>query len=313
MNKSGKGMAIIAVALIALVAIGAYAVFKPQLGQVTGDGGAGDTGVVESSSVKFKAKDVLNASQTQVGTSLYSWRTSNGEHVSVDSGTSTSATADTTTLMPINAQAGAVCFDSTFYGDKESFTVKTDPYNVKLDVYDIGTATRYFDDSGDGITEITSDTSANITMGASQTECFSIILEETDTRSQYRFKGVGFNMSSASNIVDITVKQAVKDGVVTSMREGTIPERLRTQLDWYYELPNYITLNQNDELEIQQVCFEASGSNPAEDFFMIFLDESWYESVQPATSGQILSGVETDADTPADVGAGDLVSKGKVH
>ena len=311
MNKKGKTNIVPWVILAVVLVIGGF-VYAGKLGKsgtiatTTGGGAvACDTANPTVMNLAVKAQDQESSTLAQVAATLYVKQTTpSGQGSLIADAKTLSASADTSVKTATCNKLDAVAFDTTYYGDDTMFDVTGGTTNLILPVHTIGTATAGIEDYTNN--NKNAHTSVNLSIAANGNDCFTISLKNPTANSEFRFKGIGVNLSTATNIQDVKAS----GGLVLASN----PRRLNNNVKYYFQVPQYISIKQTDNYKsIGSICFYATGSNPAEAFSLIVVDQSKFKSVATATANQILDGVETDASTPADVGATDVVVQGTVQ
>lgn len=215
----------------------------------------------------------------------------NGE-VLIANNVSSSATARTSVSTSTGKTLKAVAFDSLRYGDLVETKVDKETISVDLPVYTIATGLNVSLEDRDGV--VRRDTNLNITLAASQTDTWSYLeIENTDTDSLFRWKALGFDLATASNVSDLDV---------AGMRSAPVPERRRSVVDFYFEFPEAVSLKEFEKFKTGRVKWEADGDNPAEDVTMYVVDIQHYKT----QDNKLAQGVEDDQTSPVDLGLADV-------
>lgn len=252
---------------------------------------AGTTGSVElgkASIVATACYDGVADSATQIASELYMWQ----DGLLIEDQTSMAADTRTESDAVTGDDITAICFSSTYpYGMEEEFTVNAEVQNKNLVGY-TGASTsdmqvKYFYDGEDV-------TSAGVTVGASEVVGLDKIRVKLNTNNKaFNLGAICFNASSSTNIDKITIK---------NLDSITVPERLDDTFDWCYSIPEQM-LEEWDMFETGSVEIKAKSSNPAETVTIAVLDLAPYIKIDNSLG----YGYEDDADSPSDVGIGDVI------
>lgn len=284
--------------------------------QETAQATAAGLKVGDAATLKTRAYDRESAANSQVAATLYveEWNGQGGgvgDFQLIEDATAMSASAATSTATSVGAHLKVCSFDSTYYGncdevlvDKETKPISIDSFAhvgsgstaVKLTLYDSGSAL----------------TVNNLTLGSGQTDALDYLrLEVNQSNKAFNFKMLAFDLGATNNITNIEAAGNLAfeglSGASGSLTESSVvPRRLRSALDYVFIVDSAIMLHEWEVLKTSSLSFQAeSGQNPYEDLTIYVIDESRFKSVQGATANRILVGVETDADSAADVGASD--------
>lgn len=338
MNKQGKaaGMILSVVAVLALVSLVGLAFWlAPGLKQQTavGEGTPAAKQVEQVSTalkektasiIKFRARDV-ETDNAQVATSLsVSYADDGGATKLSADATAMSASDATSVTSEVGRKVKACAFNqTTYYGLCKEFVVSGEAPEVDLDVFATANArsqlkVECFDSSDNNVDNgVGGFRNCSTAIGASQTVSFTRIrIEVNATDVAYNFKGYGFNLTSGSNIEDITSGGAIRTenlvptlGMASSgtVTKGSEPDRLSSfGYDYVFYVDNAIMLHEWDVLSTPGIQFKAKQTNPDEMANLLIIDEALFKSTVDSTKNQILSGVETNANTEVDVGAIDV-------
>jgi len=313
MANKGKNFAITMFAVLGSVGMIAFLsllFFPGLLGTQTlgGSGGGVTTTVSTASSVASAVKEGTDATlqisaydlvsttpTTRVASTLYAYDVDNKELLKNGASLSASASTNVDTTVGTDFVIGA--FDSTYYGTLKSVTVTKTAQPVVLDNFKITTSlnVKTYDD---GSALNTSNIMA-ISSNAEQS-WDKIFLEENESNRAFNLKGFGLDLPTATNITDWTVNG--KDSPI--VESASMPQRLRTTLDFYFVLPESRMLKSWDTYNTGNVLFKSGGNDPVTETATLYIiDESNFASSVDKT---LKSGVENDASSPADVGASDI-------
>ena len=159
----------------------------------------------------------------------------------------------------------------------------------------------------------------NMTLASSQTDTFDYMKIEVNASNRaFNLKQIGFDQIVGTNLtITMTgnadwVQNSKGQSVPGVMSETTSrPKRLKSTLDQQFVLPNAIMLHGYDSIRTPLIKVETDGDNPLETMTVYFLDESKFKS--SVSGNKILSGLEDDATSPADVGASDYTIRMNIN
>ena len=299
------------------------AVTDPQAVQASAASAAEALKSGDASTVKFKTQDKASNNNAQVATSISveEWDGAAYGEGSMDliaDATALSATTTTSVTTEVGKHLKACAFNqSTYYGDCETFKVEGEgptktlsSYAIKtmvnLELYDNGVLETKDSGADAGKTII-----GNLSLSADQTDALDYMkITQNNSDSLLRLKGFGFNVSEGSNVKDITMTGTLNwdtnnkgQASPGSFAESAGPQRLNQVVDWYFELPEFVSLYEFDSVRTPAVQFVGRGTNPDELVTIFLLDEGHFKSVKQ--NNRILSGVENDESVEEDVGGDD--------
>jgi len=259
--------------------------------------------VGDAATTKFRAYDNEDASLSQVAATLYVEEHSGEDYALIEDATAMSASAATSVSTTVGSELKACAFDSTYYGECAVFTVSKETMPKNLEVYAIASSVlvECYDD-GSKLTD------CNLTLAAGQTDALDYVrIELNESDAAFNFKGIGIDTTASGNITNIDATGSITPS--GSLSVSTVPTRLNRgayDVDFYWTVADAVMLHEWDVITTSSVSFEAdSGNDPSETATMYIVDESMFKSVVKSTQNRILSGVETDASSPADVGITD--------
>jgi hypothetical protein len=330
MAAKSKGMGLVVtvvIAMLAIVGMFGYALFgSPQQSAISSEQGQQTLQQVTQASNKGNAATVTTAAfdhaadgTPQVATHLFVESYTDGAFNGLlNDNTTLSATAKTSVSTAIGDKLKVASFlTASYYGEVVDYTpLKESGNNLDLRAWSIANPINQINvdcyDDGSKLA-VDWDRGCNITVNADQTNALdSFRIEVNASNVVWRLKGIGFNLTSTSNLDDVRVSGAVTtesgspSGGSSFAESTSLPKRLRNNLNLLYVVEPYIQLNEFDAIRTSSVQFEASSTNPSEGVFAVFIDEGLYKSTKSATLNKIMSGLEDDASTEVDVGGADV-------
>ena len=305
MDKRGKtgfwlpfmgilGLAVVVMLGVALFRPGTFASTEPVSPEATMQKSI-DLNAGKAATLKVRAYNRTGDSQPQAAPAAYLIETIGGNERLIADGTTLSATADTSVATTVGAHIYGVAFSSVWYGVPKEIDVSKEVEPFYLDVLENAATTA-------GNVNITtwkdsSNANGNVTLGASQTDTWDKIrIKVNADQRAFNFKGIVFNMTSASNIDRVTVN---------GLELTTAPRRLSltSSAEYFFAVPEAKLLRAWDVFDTGVVAFKATSTNPSEGFDLLIVDEAYYRSVDRT---HIKKGVEDDQPTVADVGLADI-------
>lgn len=130
-----------------------------------------------------------------------------------------------------------------------------------------------------------------------------------DTYASWNFKAIAIDVPQASNLTTIALANGDARGQFEAGKLAV--QRLKGTSDYVFSLGSAVMMDYNDIFKTGALTLTADGdgmvgSGNAETVTLRFLDEQKFRSNVNSGSKAILSGVEDNAATPADVGANDF-------
>jgi hypothetical protein len=254
---------------------------------------------------------VLNAENenAQVASTAYCWKQdAAGVQVGelVKDALTTSASADVT-VGKINVGDNVCCvaFDSSYYGDTQCKVIAAATDNMVLKVHGITSSLEV--KLKKGTTESISSTGAmnqlNLTLGVDETASFDYFtIKNNKTNSAFNLKSIVFDLVATTNISKIQIAGLDESPTKIRSMQGTSEYR--------FDLPVAKMLSRYQEHTTGNVAVTANGNGcngDTTELVNIYVkDEQKFKSVVSET---IVSGIETDASTAANVGRTDPVDQ----
>lgn len=218
------------------------------------------------------------------------------------SGYTLSATA-TTSVSPvvIGQTVYGTAFNGSYYGDENSQKIQIEGEQLKLDVHSIcpkGLEMKIFDE--------TNNEAKNLSVGASQSNSFDRLkFRNNNSDCAYNLAGFYIDLTSTgSNITTIVIDGDASYTGIT--KTSTSLEREKDKDDLVYALDSPIMLKESQKWFSGDVTVTADGdgcTNQGESVNVYAFDEAKFLKKDGSGIG---SGWENDADSPADVGGGDV-------
>jgi hypothetical protein len=263
----------------------------------------------KSISIKVQAEDVLSSTRAKVAPPAYCWKASDDTKLLADALT-LSTTAGTSVGSLTAAKDDLICeaFNGSYYSEGNKISLaKSDlmviPVKAIASSVDIKMLTQ-------NNQLLTKNYEYNATsMGVTGSFSFDYIkIWANDTYTGWNFKAIAVDTPAASNISSVSLS----NGDEGEFEKGVLAlERLKDTDDYVFSLKSAIMMNYDDILKTGVFKLTANGngligSGLAETVTLRFIDEQKYRSNINGNSKAILSGVEDNAPTPADVGASDF-------
>lgn len=295
-----------------------------------------------AATVNSRIYDLQDANSAQVATNLTieEW---NGGGVGVgdvrliEDGTLSSISADTASATSIGKTLYMVAGVGThtdqtnagtaYYGIPKTLLVDEETENVRLDS-NRATSTisaKCVDDgqtlgnaSGTyGAVSVagTNPKGCRVTVGAGQIVSLDYISVEVNvTDRAFNFKALGVNMSTVSDIEDVRMSGNGGfegfDSVPSSTwtKASGVPSYFTQNahnVKHYFELSEAVLVNEWDVVKTPPFVLDADADNPSEEAQVYFIDEQYYR--QAGGQQRIAKGVQTDTETPRNIGAPTLM------
>jgi len=228
-------------------------------------------------------------------------------NVDGDALSSTARTSFTEGLVVGDVVVGLAA-NGTYYG-KPSASKTIDGQSVPLDVNVYAIATSGGDviikDKDETTLTVSATGTANLTLGASQEEPLHYMrIENNNTNLAWNVFGFFIDKPAGTNITAFTGSGVTTGHAAVGYSKGG-NDLVRVETDdeiFYFNEP--IMLLEYDYIQLNDLAVKADGDGcAADDTFTIYVfDANWFRSSKKVA---LMLGAETDADSPADVGAGD--------
>jgi len=231
---------------------------------------------------------------------------------------SSAARTDITAGLSVNGQIAVIAANDSWYGvwgDKGSGNLMkptSQAENLDLYVYRAGGDINITIDDTDGnAISMNNGSVRNLTLGASEAETLEKfkIKQQTANRA-YNLKGFYVSLdNSDANITSISCKDSTITGASGVSIDASTLNLLNTQNDdWLFEFSAPVLLLEFDSAEIDTLTLKADGDGcpgtaGGEHIQFCVFDINWYRS---NSKNAMILGPETDAATPADVGAANV-------
>ena len=177
---------------------------------------------------------------------------------------------------------------STAIAGAGDITVKDKDENIIADVGSAGTVASAY----------------NLTLGASAEEQFNYIrVENNNTNTAWNVKGIFFDAPTGNNISSITGTGTTKGDYSTSYTKSSTTLQRTEADDYVIELSEPVLLLEYDYIQFENIQIKADGDGCGTELISVnVFDSNWFRS---SKENAMILGIETDADSPVDVGVGD--------
>ena len=234
---------------------------------------------------------------------FYAWDKQTPTILSAD-GTTSSTTARTNVQTTTGKILQFISYQvANYYGKVVDVPIDTESVDVDLDVYNVVPNVRRSGMQLDAFDRDDNSISASIAMVGSETYTLSRLrIIQNNSVAAFNLKLIAINSSKATSDIDsVVVNPLAKVSCpLNEVRNGTFT--------WCYELATPIMLHEFDQWNSGTVPIKASGSNPSETLTWKAVDWAEYKASKGSNANSITYGYEDDADTPADVGALNILS-----
>ena len=329
-DKKGVGngavLTILVIGLLVIIGGGGYFLFGVQeslqqsvtVQETTSE----ETSTEGIANLKVNAYDRTNNNQgSLVSTAVYC-RNKGITNSLITDGTSLSTSARTNIPTTLGETVECISFNGTAvlgsYGGfwEEKLIVKDiEELNLNTYRYPYYLQTTIYNTDGTKSGNAGIGGNVNITLGASQTDSLSQLrIKNNHTDTAISLKGVYFDTVVATNISNIvmsgsptaTASNPTIPSGTTLVKGGTI-EYSKEESNYVWELSNTVYLEEFDEISLGSIEITADGDGCTstgiklgDPVYIYVYDEAPFRSQKMDT---VLIGVQTDADTPVDVGA----------
>jgi len=313
MSKTGKISAaiwmLVVIGMLALLVLG-YGVYQmtavppvqpaePTPGETTTS--LWGKSVVLSTAALDKAADDVN---TKAAVPVYVLTGKNG-FVYTDEDLSSSARTDLTNGLTVGDTATLWAFNNTWYskGPVDKY-LATQQETVDLEVYAVTDDLDMTLYNSDG-TALTEGSNANISIAAGATDYFEKFkIKQNVSNRAFNFLGIFADLDTETNISAITI-----GAMDTTLAETTTGLKRVTTDDYIWQVSTPVMLLEYDSIVVGPITITGDGdgcsagtSTTADDVTLYVFDGNYYFSTKGA---EVKFGGETDAVSPADVGASD--------
>lgn len=317
-NKSGKMGGSGALWTIAIVAIAALLVFVyGQFSQTAvGDGTVGtDVPADTVTSQLYGKAATLSLSARDKGADDTTTRRSVPFYVLSPSGTylatggsstSTSGAATFTSGVSVATKPYKVTAFNATYGSingLQDVLITNEAPLADIPIYTISTSETLtmYDDNDLALSTV----QANATVGAGETYRFSKLrIKNPNANTAFRVNGLYWDLDIGTNISSISINDNNVDAL------GTLPLNSVTSDDLTWKLKAPKLLYEFDFMDINSIAAQADGDNPNEAWTLYVADGEYYYS---SRDKGVVFGSETDATSPADVGAANPSLNGRFN
>lgn len=303
-------------AVLAVLGLLGYMVFVPQAPvqqtalQVPAEERSLAVNTGQIASVKMKAVDQESSTLAQVSVPAYVWNAKEKNKLLNDATVLSASTTSTVNSVAIGDEICATAFNGSFYGDTVCKVVSQQSELIEIPVHAVTTGALMENYYKASIADVNSE--VNLSLGANQADSFTKLrIQNNKSNSRLNLKALVVDTASRSNISDVTI---------LGMEENTaLPQRLvaTDTANYRFDLPEAKALDEFEDFVSGTFTLKADGDGcitiatgegtSAGDIVILrWVDESQYKSVKGDNAGSIASGVEDNANSPADVGRTDL-------